>query len=101
MRRLVLLAIIVVPFLRSQYRELLRPEAIRLEGVVVDRDGKPIPGVHVDHHGNLRQTVSTDADGRFDFQTKAPAIVLRKEGYRSQFMRTSGTVQTRIILDPA
>lgn len=90
MRKLAFLAILAVPLLRSQYRELLRPEAIRLEAVVVGRDGKPIPGVRVDHHGNLRQTVLTDADGRFELQTKAPAIVLRKDGYHSLYAHVWG-----------
>lgn len=100
-QRLVIFVILTVPLLRSQYRELLRPEAIKVAAVVVDREGKPIPGVSVDHHGNLRQTVLTNADGRFELQTKAPALVLRKDGYRSHFMQVSATVQARVILDPA
>ena len=99
MRRLVLFGIVAATLLCGQYRELLRSEAITLTGIVVDPDGKPIPGVRIDHHGNLTQTILTSADGTFELQTKAPALVLRKEGYRSYFVRTSATMQAKIVLD--
>jgi len=99
-RKLASVGALALVLIHAQYRELLLPEARTISGLAVDPDGKPISGVRVDHHGNMRQTVSTDPEGRFQLQTKAPAIVLRKTGYRSRFIRTPAAAQVRIVLEP-
>jgi hypothetical protein len=82
------------------YPKQLLPGALFVTGLVVDPDGRPLSGVRVDHHENRRKTVVTDSDGRFQLQTKAPALVLRKVGYRSHFIRTLAAKQARIVLEP-
>jgi hypothetical protein len=64
----------------------------------VDSDGKPIAEARIDHtadRGNLHQT---DAAGRFDLYTTAPSIVIRKAGFRSEFVLTKDAMQARITL---
>jgi hypothetical protein len=44
---------------------------------------------------------STDNDGRFEFETEAPAVVIRKVGFQSHLLRTEGAAGVRIVLEPA
>jgi len=84
------------------YRALLLPEARQITGLVVEQSGKPIPEVHLVDLETWQQQVLTAADGSFDLRTSAPAVVLRKAGYRSYFLRTaSSPQQVRIVLEPA
>ncbi len=101
MRKLAFVGSFALALLHGQYRELLLLEARTIEGLVVDPQGKPVSGVRVDHYENRSQAVVTDSDGRFQLQTEVPAVVLRKAGYRSQFIRTSAAEQARIVLEPA
>jgi hypothetical protein len=69
-----------------------------VSGAVVDREGKPIAGVRIDHAG---KEFFTDAGGRFQLTTQSPAIVFRKVGYTSYFLRTLKAGELRIALEPA
>lgn len=62
---------------------------VRVAGVVTDAKGTPLAGVSIDHTGIRSRSVETDAQGRFDIGTRAPAIVFRKIGYQSKYWRVS------------
>ena len=83
------------------YRDLLLSDARTIRLTVVDPNGKPIPDVHIDHTGNMRQAFVTEADGRCQLQTKAPALVLRKPGYSDYLVRTATAGTIRIALKQA
>jgi len=69
-----------------------------ITGLVVDRTGAPIAGANIDHHGDMRRAYETDASGRFTVGTKAPALVIRKAGYQSAWLRTAETNEPRATL---
>jgi hypothetical protein len=76
----------------------LQPRMI--SGVVVGASGKPVQGARIDHGGS-RTGHLTSVEGRFEFVTTTPAVVVRKTGYQSHFMRTENAVGVRIVLEPA
>jgi hypothetical protein len=76
----------------------LQPRMI--SGVVVGASGKPVQGARIDH-GDSRTDHLTGVEGRFEFVTTTPAVVVRKTGYQSHFMRTEDAVGVRIVLEPA
>lgn len=77
---------------------LLLPEAGHTTGVVVDSEGKPIANAQIDHSNDLRKAHQTDANGRFELDTRAPILVIRKPGYRSEFVHTQEAEEIRITL---
>ena len=76
------------------------PKSRVISGVVVDIGGKLVQGARIEH-GRTRVGQSTDKDGRFEFETDAPAVVIRKVGFQSHFLRTEGAAGARIMLAPA
>lgn len=98
MRRWIILIVLAVGVMPGQYRELLLSQARSIDGLVVGTDGKPLADVRVEHHEYNRQSVLSDVNGRFQLQTRAPALVLRKTGYRSYFLRTAEASHVRIVL---
>lgn len=58
----------------------------RLTGRVTDRQGNPLAEVHIDHTGVTRPPFPvTDAQGRFAVETRASAVVFRKNGFEGQY----------------
>jgi carboxypeptidase family protein len=82
------------------YRDLLLLQARSISGTVSDADGKPIGGARIEHSDNRRETIQTDATGRFNLRTRAPAVVIRKAGYRSQWLRITDISEVPITLQP-
>ncbi|HUI56491.1 MAG TPA: carboxypeptidase regulatory-like domain-containing protein [Bryobacteraceae bacterium] len=76
------------------------PQARTISGVVLDSSGKPIEGARIEHTGTKR-AYATGMDGRFELVTEAPAVVVRKVGFQSYFLRTDGATGVRITLEPA
>ena len=72
----------------------------KIAGVVVDTSGKPIAGARIEHTA-ANVAYVTDANGRFELQTVAPVVVIRKVGFQSHFLRTDGGQNLRIVLEPA
>jgi hypothetical protein len=72
----------------------------KIAGVVVDTSGKPIAGARIEHTA-ANVAYVTDANGRFELQTIASAVVIRKVGFQSHFLRTDGGQNLRIVLEPA
>jgi hypothetical protein len=70
------------------FQNLLLPEARHITGVVVDPDGKPVLEASIDHSNDYLHSYLTDADGRFELDTRAPVLVVRKAGFRSELVRT-------------
>ena len=79
------------------YRDFLLPESRHIAGIVVDREGKPIANAHIDHT-NDRRGHRTDAAGRFELDTRAPILVIRKSGYRSELVHTRDAIEKKITL---
>jgi hypothetical protein len=49
-------------------------------------------------HANDRQVHQTDKEGRFVLDTRAPALVIRKTGFRSELVRTKDATGVRVTL---
>jgi hypothetical protein len=77
---------------------LLLPEARHIAGVVVDAQGKPVAEASVDHTYDQLHAHKTDPEGRFELDTRASAVVVRKAGYRSEVIRTMDATQVRVTL---
>ena len=77
---------------------LLLPEARHIAGVVVDAQGKPVAEASVDHTYDQLHAHKTDPEGRFELDTRAPAVVVRRAGYRSEVIRTMDATQVRVML---
>src|SRR5262245_30836714 len=60
------------------------PSPVTLSGVVKDDSGAPISEVSIDHAGS--GIAKTDAQGRFEISTRAPAVVFRKSGFQSRYL---------------
>lgn len=102
MRKLLAPVLLTAALLCAQaYRDLLLPRARSITGIVSGVDGKPIGEARIEHSDSGRETIQTDAKGKFNFYTRAPAVVLRKVGYRSRWLRTADISDTPIILQPA
>ncbi len=87
---------------------LLFSKPVTVCGITVDSSGSPVRGVRIAYvavQGPLalmEPFTETNADGRFRFETLGPAIVFRKDGFESQFVRvSSGQIELRIVLKPA
>lgn len=84
----------------ARVHELLLPSPVRMTGIVVDTEQRPVSDAWVWHHNN-RTAVRTDREGRFEFQTDAPAIVLRKPGFNGVFVRSEPRTDLRITMQRA
>src|SRR5579862_6791020 len=69
-----------------------------ISGIVSDPHGDPLAGAQPDHAGGKSRPHQTDAAGRFELDTDAPAVVIRNPGFRSAFVPTRGAVDLRITL---
>ncbi|HEY6346330.1 MAG TPA: carboxypeptidase-like regulatory domain-containing protein [Bryobacteraceae bacterium] len=99
MWKLVLGAILVVVCIQGQtFQDLLLPQARHITGVVIDAEGQPVVDAHIDHTDDRRQAHQTDSEGRFEVDTRAPILVIRKVGFRSELVRTQGVTEPRITL---
>lgn len=77
----------------------LLKDAVRLSGIVTDKENRPLVGAWI-HHTGLKTQVLTNEKGQFDIRTRAPAIVFRKNGHRSQYYRVAGNATFVIVLEP-
>lgn len=95
---------------------ILGEEPVVVAGVVVDDEGKPLPGARVQakpgwerethgFSGSLGHTVETDADGRFEVRDLAATdtvkliAILRESGHaRVDVQFAKGTTDARIVL---
>ena len=74
------------------------PSPIRLSGVVTDNEGRPLSDVRIDHTGARSGTVRTDLQGNFDIETRAPAVVFRKNVFQSQYLRVDSGEKTALAI---
>jgi Carboxypeptidase regulatory-like domain len=63
------------------------PAPVTFSGVVTDGSGAPITDVSIDHTGSRSGIVKTDSQGKFEITTRAPAVVFRKDGFQSRYLR--------------
>ena len=100
MRTLVAATVISAALLYAQANRDLRLAQTRsINGTVSDVNGRPIAEARIDHSDH-RGAVQTDAGGSFSIETRAPTLVIRKAGYRSQWLRTSEISKVQITLQP-
>ena len=76
-------------------------EERHIKGVVVDSEGKPVAGASIDHSNDNKRAHVTGPSGRFELDTNAPLLVVRKAGYRSGVVRTKDATEVRIVLQTA
>jgi hypothetical protein len=77
---------------------LLLHDARHISGTVFDVGGNPVEGASIDHTGDFRHAYQTDAQGKFELDTRAPALVIRKAGLQSEFIRTQNAAEIRVTL---
>ena len=88
MRRLVFCAMLCFGWLTdSKAQPRISPSPVTMSGVVINGSGSPIGDVNVDHTGSRSGLVKTDRQGRFEIATRAPAVVFRKSGFQSRYVR--------------
>lgn len=79
---------------------LLLPAPIRLSGIVTDTGGNPLPDASIHHAGLVGPAPRTNAEGRFEFDTRAPAIVFRKQGFNPKYVRVQRDATLEVKLEP-
>ena len=72
-----------------------------ISGIVVDEKGAPLAGVSVQHVVFAFRPLLTDANGAFRVSPGGAAVVLRKAGYDSAFLRIGTERNFRIEMHPA
>lgn len=83
-------------------RFLLLQDPRKVSGVVVDEAGQPVAGAHIDHSDvQPREQLFTDDRGRFQIETRAPAILIRKLGFDGHLVRLKGSAALKIVLHRA
>jgi len=75
------------------------PQSVHLSGIVTDHGGKPLSEVWINHTGARIENVQVDGQGHFDIETRAPAIVFRKNGFQSKYWKVSENRNMVIALD--
>jgi hypothetical protein len=99
MLRMLSALILTVSCLQGQpLGSLLLPEAHHIVGTVIDSEGKPVAEARIDHSNDHLKAHQTDPSGRFELDTRAPAIVIRKTGFRSELVRTPDAGGVRVTL---
>jgi hypothetical protein len=98
MRHAALLLILAACVHAQKWQDLLLPEPRHIVGVVVDQGGQPVAEARIDHSNDRGQVHQTDAQGRFELDTQAPALVIRKAGFQSEYVRTQETTDARVTL---
>ena len=78
-------------------RRFVPPETRRVTGAVVDQAGEAIANARV-FDNDRYPAYETGPDGRFDFDTKAPAIIVRKPGFESVIVRTQDASEIPVTL---
>jgi hypothetical protein len=76
-------------------------EAVHLSGVVRDVGGKPLADVWINHATLDHPALKTNAKGHFDIETRAPAIVFRKDGFSGRYYRVDRNANLEITLERA
>ena len=109
-RSFVVALILWIPALaQREISELLYVSPVRVSGVVMDTRSNAIPSAAIaclallDRNVVVERSVQTDVNGRFDFETLAPAIVVRSAGYESRLVQVGTTESSglRVMMTPA
>lgn len=85
-------------FAQPRKEALMLASPVRLSGVVVSSDGRPLSDVWINHTGVRVENIKTNSSGQFDIHTRAPAIVFSKDGFQSKYWQVTGESDARIIL---
>jgi len=99
MWKVVIGVILVMVCIQAQtFQDLLLPQARHITGIVVDPEGKPVVEARIDHTNDRLQAHQTDSEGRFEVDTRAPILVVRKAGFRSELVRMQDATESRVTL---
>lgn len=100
MKRLLIIATLSCAALAQTPREqaFMLPALVHVRGIVTDSSGHPLSEVRIDHTGIRQAWPKTDAEGHFDIETRAPAIVFRKAGFESQYWQVSSNANVTFVL---
>lgn len=99
MWKIVIGIIFMVARMQGQtYQDLLLAQERHIVGVVVDPEGKPVVEAHIDHSADRQHEHQTDSAGKFELDTRAPVLVARKAGFRSELVRTQDATSVRVTL---
>jgi hypothetical protein len=79
-------------------QSLLLPQARHIVGTVVDAQGAKVAEARIEHSNDHRQEHLTNAAGRFELETRAPIVVIRKAGFRSELVRTKDATEVQVTL---
>lgn len=83
-------------------RLLLLQDPRKVTGVVVDEAGKPVAGAHIDNSDvQPREQLFTDDRGRFELDTRAPAMIIRKLGFNGELVKLNHPGPLRVVLHRA
>lgn len=74
------------------------PSPIRLSGIVTDAAGQPLSQVSINHALLSLASSKTDALGRFEIETRAPAIVFRKAGFQGKYLRIANDFKNPLTI---
>jgi hypothetical protein len=96
MWKLIIGVILVMVCIQAEtFQDLLLPQVRHITGVVIDAGGEPVSHARIDHTNDRRQEHQTDSQGRFEVDTRAPILVVRQAGFRSELVRTKDTTESR------
>lgn len=104
MQRFARIGFLILAVMASQRSDSQLPKVhmvqnpYRVEGAVLDGRGRPVVGASLDHTGDRATEHKTDVNGRFSFDTRAPAFVVRKAGFRSERVQSSQISRVMVIL---
>jgi hypothetical protein len=99
MWKIVIGFILVMARMHAQnYQDLLLPQSRHIAGTVFDQEGKPIVKARIDHSNDRLHSYQTDSGGRFELDTRAPILVIRKAGFQSALVRTQDVMEARVTL---
>jgi hypothetical protein len=95
-----------IAFGAEGFVHLLLKSTVTVAGTVVDSGDKPIPNVAIDYiavekaWGIADTSAQSDTEGSFRFQTISPAIVFRKDGFKSELVRvTERAGNIKVVMD--
>ncbi len=82
----------------EKYDDPRLPTALHVAGIVLDQARQPIAGATIDHTDIQHQVFKTDSEGKFSVDTRAPALVIRRAGFRSELFHPQKETEVRVTL---
>lgn len=87
--------------LAQGFTDHLLPHPLHIAATVLDEEGNPVEAARVDHTDLPGRALETNSSGRFALDTRAPLIVIRKPGFRSEPVHTQDAGELTLTLHKA